>query len=623
MKTASLAKKTLCIALVLILIGSLGACLLQTDFFNVKVKDLYMLIDGDNYSHALAFIPREASAENKVPVIVTSHGWLNSAEVQDAACIELSRRGIAVIAIDCVSHGMSSNDMNLMEKGMVQWVEYVASDMIDCFDTERIGIMGHSMGGVMTSLTLSHYNAMYEQAIEAAKAPDSLGGEEITEAEQAYADAQYKIDAALPTGNNPGPDTGVRCNYGILFGRYEEGGYTMSTGKANVLGSTPEALALVNGVDPSVTYVEDGKYYGNKEDGTLRVLYQPIVTHPLIHFDPISTSRVVEFFTYCWDIESSATGTARFFVKECFNLIAMVGLIMLLVPMADLLMSVPCFASLRGAEGPKVPALSPAGKKRFWFGWALTGLISFATAVISVYLTYKIPWPNDPFKASNIFPAAGMNTVTLWTVFNLAWGAIWFYINYKKDKAAGLRSSETIGLKITGKEFWKNLALAATVIGFMYAIVWFCKWLFNTDFRFWTPAIKTFAPEKLLFFIQYLPIFFAFYLVNSLHVNGANRFEGMSERKSLLICAFGNIIGCGLLWLVQYSTLAITGAALIKMPWCDVLLVSFCIWQLFLAPFLLRKFYKLTGNNWLGALVVSSLYVFCGVMNTAMHTQLF
>ena len=59
------------------------------------------------------------------------------------------------------------------------------------------------------------------------------------------------------------------------------------------------------------------------------------------------------------------------------------------------------------------------------------------------------------------------------------------------------------------------------------------------------------------------------------------------------------------------------------MPWCDVLVICFCIWQLFLAPFLLRSFYKLTGKNWLGPLVVSSVYVLCGIMNTAIHTNLF
>lgn len=628
MKFGEKAKKRLCLALVLILIGSIFACVFQNNFFKTNIKDVNIMIQDQNYSHALMFVPKNASAENKVPVVITCHGWLNSAEIQDATCIELSRRGIAVIAIDATCHGMSSNDMVLGEKGMVQWVEYATSGALNFIDTSRVGVMGHSMGGVMSTFTLMHYAALYDAAIEAAKAPDSDGGEEITAEEQAFAQAQYKINAALPTGNAPEATEGVysyiHCNHGILDGRYEEGGYSMSTGKANVLGATPEALNYINSVDPTVTSVEDGKYYGNKEDGTLRVLYQPIITHPLIHFSPNCTSKVIEFFTYCFDIDTNLSSHNQFFfIKECFNLVALVGLIMLLVPMAELLLSVPCFANLRGAEGPKVPALTEDRKKKFWFGWALSGVISFATAVISVYLTYKIPWANDPFRASNIFPAPAMNTVMLWTAFNAIWGAFWFWHCFKKDKAAGIRTDEMIGWKIGKKEFWKTVAFAATILGFMYAVVWFCKWLFKTDFRFWTPALKTFEPQKLLTYIQYLPVFFAFYLFNSLMVNGANRYEGANEKKELLICAIGNILGCFTLWLIQYGKLAITGSVLIEAPWCDVLVVCFCIWQLFLAPYLLRSFYKLTGKNWLGAWVVSSLYVLMGVMNTAIHTNLF
>ena len=38
-------KKVLCIALVLILIGSIGAAILQTNFNKVRVKDLYILTE--------------------------------------------------------------------------------------------------------------------------------------------------------------------------------------------------------------------------------------------------------------------------------------------------------------------------------------------------------------------------------------------------------------------------------------------------------------------------------------------------------------------------------------------------------------------------------------------------
>ncbi|MEG1491333.1 MAG: hypothetical protein RSA62_02505 [Oscillospiraceae bacterium] len=635
MKNRPKSVRVLCIALILILIGSIGAMLLQTNGYSVKVQDITLVTESQQTLHALAFIPKTATADNKVPVVITSHGWLNSAEVQDAASIELARRGIMVIAMDAYNHGLSSSVLDDQitssdetGQGMYALVEYAASGIMDFVDTDRIGVMGHSMGGRAAKNTAIHFSNLYNEAIAAAEAADSDGGAEITAAEQAYADSQMKICAALPTGQSPGSLadwSAIRCNMGFLYGLLEEGGYGSSTGTANLIGSSTEALSMVNSVDPSVTSVEEGKFYGNKDDGTLRVLYQPNVTHPLIHFNPASTSDVIEFFTYCFDVETTlGTGNQIFLIKECFNLVAMIGLFMLLVPLCSLLLRIPAFADLKGVEGPRVPALDGKRKKVFWIGWILGGVASFVTAVIATVAVPSLGSTAHGFSMLNwtFFASPTMNTVAVWTLLSAIWSYIWFFINYKKDKAAGIRGEETIGLKITGKQFWKSVALAATIIGLVYIVVWFCKWAFNTDFRFWTPAVKTFDVAHLFYFIQYLPIFFAFYLVNSLMVNGACRFEGMNEKKNLFILAIGNILGLTLLWALQYGKLLITGTVIWGAGWINVLVIAFCVWQLFLAPYFLRAFYKLTGKNWVGALVVSGMYVLCGIMNTAVHSTI-
>ena len=629
------ATKRICIALIVIFVCSLLACLLQTNAFKVKIKDMYIVTEDQQYLHALAFIPKSATAENPCPVVITSHGWLNSAEVQDAASIELSRRGIMVIAMDAYSHGMSSNtpvstiDSTTKDgMGMVSLVEYVASGIMNFVDTDRIGIMGHSMGGMNTMNTVKYYGALYNEAIAAAQAEDSEGGAEITEAEQTNADSVFKIDAALPTGVSPGGMdwTLVHCNYGDLYGRLEEGGASSSTGTANLIGTSTEALTMINSVDPTVTYVEEGVFYGDKDAGTLRVLYQPVTTHPLIHFSPGATKDVIEFFTYCWDIDAGISSSNQIFlIKETINGIAMVALFSLLVPFAAVLVKLPCFAELDGKEGPRVPALTTKAKKRrFWFGWLIGGVISFFTAWLTVKTVGYI-FTSGFMTMSTFFGAPTMNVVMMWTLLNAIWGFFWFWFNFKRDKAAGERTDEMIGWKIGKKEFWKTLLLAAVIIGLIYIIVWFCKWLFNTDFRFWTPAIKTFNADKLVSYIQYLPVFFAFYLANSLIVNGACRFEGANEKRNLLLCGFGNILGCGTMWALQYGTLVLTGTCLWPggPDWVYVLVINFCIWQLFLAPFFLRNFYKITGKNWLGPLVVSSMYVLSGIMHTAISTYWF
>lgn len=623
-------KKLLCVALILILVGSIAACAIQTDFGKVEVKDLYLLTEEHQYLHALAFIPESASADNPCPVVATSHGWLNSAELQDATCIELSRRGVMVIAIDAYNHGLSSSawDSNAVATaenglGLIPLVKYIGSGILDYVDLDKVGVMGHSMGAGAASNTLMYFCNLYDEAIEAAKQPDSDGGEEVTEAELEYAESVMIIDAALPTGMNTSvvPDwSKVRCNTGVLFTKYDENGYQTSNKTAMIAGDTPEALAIVKDIDPTITSVEDGVYYGNKDDGTLRVLYQPTTTHPLVHFSPACTADIIEFFDVCWDLDSDLSYTNQtFLIKEIFNLVAMIGLFMLLVPAADLLMSCPYFAQLRGSEGPKVPACVGPTKRKFWIGWVVGGVVSFIAAFIAIKVAVVKGGVLEP---QTIFAAPTMGYVTVWTAISAVWLMIWFWVNYKKDKAAGIRNDDMIGWKISGKNLWKSIVLSACVIGIVYIIVWFCKWAFNTDFRFWTPAIKTFTPIKLLYTLIYLPAFFVFYLANSLIVNGAARFEGMSERKNLFILAVGNILGCVALWAIQYGSLFITGTVVWGPEWIGVLVIAFCVWQLFLAPYLLRAFYKITGKNWVGPTVVSVLYVLMSIANTALHSTL-
>lgn len=620
----------LCIALIVILIGSIGACILQTNFGKVKVKDIYLLTEQQQELHALAFIPEEASEENPVPVVITSHGWLNSAEVQDAASIELSRRGIMVIAMDAYNHGLSdgaltnqgvaSTDQGL---GMISLVKYVASGVMDYVDTDRIGIMGHSMGGGAAANTLMYFSNKYQEAMQEAQLPDSDGGEEITAAEEEYAKDQLVINAALPTGMSPTIVTDwsiVPCNTGIVFTTYDENGYQNSTGTAFVTGDTPEALGMVKDIDPSITSVEEGEYYGDVEEGTLRVLYQPHTTHPLLHIDKESTADVIDFFTYCWDIDTGLSEYDQvFFTKEVFNMIAMIGLFLLIIPITGLLLECPCFAGIRGKEGPKIPALQGKAKTRFWGGWILTAGASFLLAIAAVKMAAV---KGGVFEPTALFAAPAVGYVALWTLLCGLWGMIWFWWSYKKDKKEGVRTDEMIGWKISGKGFLKTLGLTVCVVGLIYVVVWFCKWAFNTDFRFWVPAFKTFNVQRLPYFFIYLPPFFLFYLANSLTVNGAARFEGKKEKKELFVMAVGNIIGCTAICLVQYITLFSTGAVLWTAEWIGVMMIGFCGWQLFIAPFLLRAFYKLTGKNWLGPLVVSSLFVMSTIMNTALHSTI-
>ncbi|HEX2927805.1 MAG TPA: hypothetical protein VHP38_16375 [Ruminiclostridium sp.] len=101
--------KILCCAIIIVFISCIGASFLQTSGGDVKVTNLKIPTNDGQWTSAELFLPKTASAAHKVPLVVTTHGYLNSKEMQDMASIELSRRGIAVIAFDMYYNGDSSS----------------------------------------------------------------------------------------------------------------------------------------------------------------------------------------------------------------------------------------------------------------------------------------------------------------------------------------------------------------------------------------------------------------------------------------------------------------------------------------------------------------------------------
>lgn len=637
-------KKLLCIALVLILIGSLGAWLLQTGFNTVEIRDIYLVTDGEQYLHALAYIPKSASAENPCPAVIVSHGWTDSAESQDLASIELARRGVAVLAMDGYSHGMSSNAPECIivstfvdGLGMVSLVDYANSGIMDFIDTSRIGLMGHSMGGSCIGGTLAYYGNQYAEAYAAAQSPDSDGGEEVTAAEQAYCDSLYPIDSVLVVGNmdetvTQAFDT-LRCNFGVLFGTREE----LTVEEQEALASGPQkegfqhfgyALQLLQTIDTDAADVDPNTYYGSTENNTLRVFYETFATHPTTTMLPNAGALAMEYWTKVFSLttELSPKNQVHLF-KQLFNLVALVGLLMFVFPAGELLLSVPCFAGLRGTAAPKRPAIVGKRKKAFLLGLLINTVVSIGVGLF-VNWFYTTPlyaelFPIGMISDTRFFSATTVTVMSLFSLLNAIWLLVFFLYSYRKDKKTGVCGAESLGLRISARDFFKTLGLAAAILGFVYGIVWFAKWLFNTDFRFWVVAFKIFNPGKLWTFLVYLPVFFLFYFVVSLMVNGPMRTEGISERKSTGIAAASLAFTPVLFVLLQYICLLTTGNLFFFGNWGPVFYMGMCIWQLALAPYYLRHFYDLTGKNWLGSVLVSSLYCLCVVANTSISNSWF
>ena len=640
--------KSLLTLLAVVLIGSIGAMLVQTSFGKVRVENISIITDHQQELNATMYIPRNASAENKCPVVITSSGWEDAGESWSYVATELSRRGIAVVNMEPYSHGNSGMfyqdgemalyfNMYTDGMGMVALTDYITSGILDFIDTSRVGVTGLSMGGICTWTTVQHYGYQYNAAIEAAQAEDSDGGMAVTDAEIEYARSLLKVTAALPCGSPPNANNGfnadaLHVNVGCLMGSYEECGDLVTKGNSCITGDAVEGIDFINSgrYDEEVTYVEEGEFYGDKNENNLRVIYQPASIHGAIPIVPSAVKDIIEFFTYCFNVDTPIADTSLVYpVKIAFNAIALLALLALILPLIDLFLAMPAFKTLRTEhEPPMIPALTDRRERRkFWTGVIAGGGVSFITAFITMPLYMKLFPDACNGTPTAWFSIAPMNLLATWTFLNTIWVAFWFWFNFRKDKKAGIRTEAMIGWKISKWDLAKTFGVGIAVFASVYGIVAFCKWAFNTDFRMWMSAFKTFKPEKLFAMLNYWPVYFLFYTQYSLLVNGAFRVEGMSEKKNLLICGLSNSIGCIMLLLVQYGVLLATHQTPRQFipfwNWSDCLVLAINFRMLFLAPYFIRKSFKKTGNIWLGALVVSLIFASMGIMKASMTTTLF
>ncbi|MBQ8505326.1 MAG: acetylxylan esterase [Clostridia bacterium] len=172
---------TLAICIAAILFATIIGSCIQTAGWSYTVEDLRNVSNSGkitrlndagveekydvngNVESGLLFIPKKASAENKVPAIVFTHGLYNNREMQLQNVIEMVRRGYVVLALDYGGHGHNAEEEQIDTMGMQSNYGYTPYIMLAAakylynlpmVDQSKIGVSGHSMGGGATTNTL-------------------------------------------------------------------------------------------------------------------------------------------------------------------------------------------------------------------------------------------------------------------------------------------------------------------------------------------------------------------------------------------------------------------------------------------------------------------------------------
>ena len=159
--------KALCISIVLMLLSCLATMAIQTDFGGVTVTEINWVTENGHTMNGWLFVPDTATAENPAPAIVTSHGMYNNKGMQDLNFVELSRRGYVVLAQDMPNHGDSENVSSIGTVTMGLYESVKVLSRMNNVDASRIGITGHSLGGMSCNVAVTLDNMAPQRLIAA------------------------------------------------------------------------------------------------------------------------------------------------------------------------------------------------------------------------------------------------------------------------------------------------------------------------------------------------------------------------------------------------------------------------------------------------------------------------
>jgi len=606
-------KRLLLISLLVVFIASFLASKIQNSGGRVHVQDIKIPTQNGQWLVADLYKPRTATKETPAPLVVVIPGFQRSKEALANVAIELSRRGMVAILIDPYAQGFSSASMSRMAAttegyGMFAVVDYAAgTPNLNYIDKSRIGATGHSAGG----------NA-------AIRGASYFGREAIRTGQPSKLHSVFVSGYVLTLSDQVLQD--VRSNVGVSYAFYDEGAYRNEL-KNGDMRHAPEALRAVNsGLGPDsepITEVKLGHYYGEVDNRTLRVVHNERILHPFQPYITEATANQIQYFERVFDINSDITTEDQvWYWKELLGLISLVAALVAVVPMGRLLLQIPYFKPLLHPMPPPLSKPRGKGKLLFWSMFAIGALIACFTYIPMAELSQKLFVAASTRQQTWFFPQRMNNAVMLWAVLNGSIGYLMFWLSYRFFGRKHGVSPESWGAATSISELFRTLILAMALFIFYFLFLFTIYYFLHVDYRFLFMGVRAFQPPLLILLAMYVPFFFIFLLSNSLRINGAMRFEGEPEWKSMLVGGFANSLGLMLIVVVQYFTFAMTGTVYWTDGWLYVNLLFAVVPMMFVLPYLNRYFFKMTGRIYLGPMTTGLIFIMILISNTVIYLPL-
>ncbi|MEQ9398705.1 MAG: alpha/beta fold hydrolase [Longimicrobiales bacterium] len=569
-------------ALLLIVGGDVLAWWIQTSGGDVDIRDVrWTGTDGTTMS-GLLYVPDGATEEAPAPAVLAVHGYINSRETQDGFAIELSRRGYVVLAMDQTGHGYSDPPAFAHGFGGPDGLAYLRS--LPFVDGDNVGLEGHSMGGWAVQLAAAAFPDGYRSIV--------LQG------------------SSTGTSGAPAATAGTPRNLSVVFSEYDEFAALMwGVPRASDVPASPKLMEAFGTTRP----VEPGRIYGSVEAGTARVLHQPPVIHPGDHFSNRAIGHAVEWFGITLEGGGSLPADRQVWIwKEVGNLLALVGMVLLLFPLGRLLLDLPLFAGLKGC--PTVPGTGASG----WGWWAAAaGFVVFPPLTL-----FPFKDVGGALTPNAVLPQGITNQIVVWALLVAALSAAGFAVWHVRVARWAGATLDDHGLTWEGRVRWRRVAMSALLAGAValgaYATVVFSGAVFTTDHRFWVFAVKPMSSVQARAALGYVVPFTVFFVVYGTVLSGQlRRGTGLAgEAATAVVLSTVGFLG---LIAVQYTPLFLGGTlAIASEPLWSIIAFQFVPIMTLAAPVAVY-FRRVTGRIWVGAFLNGLLVTWIVVASQATH----
>ena len=631
---------------------------IQKNFGSTKIETGTISTEKGDAAYKL-YIPSNASETNKAPGVLLLHGYQNDHETSAAYAIELSRRGVVVLAIDEYGHGdtpipmkergwtnhkvtvnfgedSEENKTYAMISGPLRYkvlmnfstlsffddryskgtdgsavsdsamggiASYAYLSSLPYVDNTRLGISGHSMGTWASwSVAAAYAGAKDEKGVDITPKATVLQCGELFR-DSVYDDSKYFFNNVL-----------------LLQAKYDEFSYfrDYKSFVTDDLLDTPLRRDFL-GVNKNES--EWNTTYGYFSDGSARRIELLNTNHRLTTHNKHGMVATLDWFDNAIGFESNLPSKDQvFMIKEWLVFLALLSALFGMIPLMNLLLTLPFFAPI-ACGIPNRPNREKSGKK-WWKGAIITMAIAAFTYPFLTQLGHGLlPLPE------NIFRMTIGNGFLSWYLVLIVIMVVTNFISWKKSKKrddpldyADLGfAGENNAKHIDWNMFLRSIVLVFSMVLFMYILLFISMKIFTLDFRFIWPFFRLFSLERFGQFLVYIPIFAIFFLLNNSKIFAQMRVKEarMKGAKAFFVSWYHNALcmvgGILIVILIEYIPFFLgigPGADLLFSPTFGGPFMSLLIVfapQVIVFSILCTITYRKTGNVFTGALLVATL----------------